>query len=205
MADEKKKDKQRCVTPVARLSFPSLWKATAYQEGQEKKFQCRLLFPEKADLSSLRKAVFAAKVKAHGADKTKWPKMASPFYDGNEKADLDGYKGMTYISPKNKFQPKVVKRVDDVYETITEESREVYAGCYVVATVRAYCYGGKGSKVKPGVAFSLENVLKHSNGKAFGGGGGDVADDFKGVEIEDGSEDESSYADGEDDDGDSDW
>lgn len=193
MAD-KEKDKTRVVTPRFRMSFPKLWKAEGYKD-QEPKFSITMLFGPKDDISSLKKAVFAAKVAEYGPDKTKWPKLRSPFNDGNEKADLDGYKNTIYVVAKNKHKPQVVDRE---LQPVTEEDDIVYAGCYCRAAIRAFCYGGGKTGFKPGVSFSLESVKFVKDGPRFSGAMA-AADAFAGVDDEDADEDdEGSY--GEDDD-----
>lgn len=163
MADGKKKDSQRVVTPVFRVSFPRVFKAEAF-EDQAPKFSCTLLFKASTDLTPLKKAVHAAKVAAWGADKAKWPKnLRSPFRDGNEKEDLEGYKGMIYVTASNKHRPEVV---DKNLEPITEESDEFYAGCQARAALRAFTYDTKGNK---GVSFSLESLQKVGEGERFSG------------------------------------
>lgn len=166
MADAKKKDPKRVMgkdCPKFRVSFPRVFKAEAF-EDQAPKFTCTMLFKSTQDLTVLKKAAHAAKVDKWGADKSKWPKkLRSPFRDGNEKEDLEGYKGMIYITASNKHRPEVVGR--DL-SPITEESDEFYAGCYARATLRAFAYDAKGNK---GVSFSLENIQKVGEGERFSG------------------------------------
>jgi hypothetical protein len=199
MTNDKKKDLQRVTTPVARVSFPKVFKADAY-EDQEPKFSCTLLFPKTADLSALRKAVHAASVKKWGADEKKWPKnLRSPFNDGNDKTDLQGYKNTIYISAKNKHRPQVV---DQKLNPITEEDDTFYAGCFARFSLRAYAYDTKGNK---GVSFSLEAIQKHSDGERFSGRK-DASEVFG--EIEEESEDAENYSDksdAEESDDDSGW
>lgn len=159
----KKKDLQRVITPVFRVSFPRVFKAEAF-EDQPAKFSCTLLFPKNADLSEMKKAVHAAKVATWGSDQAEWPKkLRTPFRDGDEKEDLEGYKGMIYVTVSNKHKPQVV---DKNLEPITEESDDFYAGCKARAALRAFTYDTKGNK---GVTFSLESLQKMGEGERFSG------------------------------------
>jgi len=200
---EKKKDRQRVITPLARVSFPNVFKARAFEKDKEPKFSCTLLFPKNTDLTPLKKAVTAAIVEKYGPDKEKWPKLRRPFNDGDEKADLEGYAGMIYVTASNKFKPEVV---DQKMRPISEESGKFYAGCYALFSLRAFCYGGKGTPYKPGVSFSLDAVQKHSDGEPFSGRLG-ASEVFS--EIDSGEDDESNYDDdsddSSDDDEDTDW
>lgn len=195
---EKKTDPQKCVTPMFRVSFPEVYKAKAYKDEKEPKFKLTMLFAKNADLSVMRKAVFAAKKAKFGPDKTKWPKMgANPvFRDGNDKSDLDGYKDTIFVVAKNKHRPKVIgpKFEDGEPVELTEESREFYAGCYARASLRAFVYGGPGTPYKPGVSFSLESIQKLKDGEPFDGrqAPGDVFD-----EVDSGEDDEDNYEDGD--------
>jgi len=166
MSDKKKVDKQRVVTPEFRVSFPKVFKPDAF-EDQAPKYSCVMLFKKSTDLSSLKKAVHAAKVDKWGADESKWPKsIRSPFKDGDEKEDLDGYKGHITVNASNKHRPEVV---DQAVQPITEESQAFYAGCYARAAIRAFAYGGPGTKFTAGVSFSLESIQKLREGESFSG------------------------------------
>ncbi len=192
---EKPKDPKRCLTPKARLSFPQLWKAKSYKD-KPPKFSVSLLFPKDVDLSGLRKAVYAAKVEKWGKDKDKWPKkIASPFADGDDKSDLDGYAGMIVVGATSKHRPGVV---DQKKAPIAEEDGKLHAGDYVRATITANAVGGKGTDMAPRVHFWLANVQKLADGEHFGGGRS-ADEDFD--EVEDDSDDEENYEenDGDDD------
>lgn len=191
----KSKDPCRVVTPVARLSFPKLWKAESFK-GQAPKFGATFIFPGTTtdDIpKELKKAVHAAKIKEWGEDKTKWPKkIASPFHFGNEdKPDVDGYQDSIYITASNKHRPEVVGKN---LSPITEEDGVLEAGHYVRGALRAYAY----TEPKNGVTFSLESVMKVKDGPTFSGK--EKAEDaFADFAVEDDNDEESD--DSEDDDG----
>lgn len=180
--------KLRCV----RLSYPNLWKARAFEEGDKEKFGCSLLWPDTEKRNAeirvgIRKIIKAAKREAFGEDETKWPKGRQLIFDGSEKEDDAGYKGHLYISPKNERQPAVF---DQDQSIVSSANGPVYAGCFVNAVVRAYAYAA-GKKYKTGVSLSLEMIQKHSDGEKFASGGVDPTKYLE--DIEDESEDESNY------------
>jgi hypothetical protein len=193
----KEKDRQRVVTPMGRISFPKVFKAEAFKD-QKPKFSCTILFKKNTDLSELKKAVHAAKVAKWGKDKEEWPKrLRSPFNDGNEKADLDGYKGMIYVTASNQHRPQVV---DKNMEAIDEASGDFYAGCYGRLALRAFAYDTAGNK---GVSFSLEHVQKLKDGEPFSGKPKveDVFDEVDDGESDDDEDDGVADDEDEDDDG----
>lgn len=171
----------KLLTPKARLSYPTLFRARAQQEGQEEKFSCALIF----DAEAQKTPEFAAmKAAAGAAAKAKWgdkipSNMRNPFRDGAEK-DSEGYgPGTIFINVSSKQKPGVVRktgpRPEDI-ESIFDEN-DVYAGMYVVVSVSPYAYDAKGNK---GVSFGLNNVLKVGEGDPLGGRSS-AANDFAGI------------------------
>jgi hypothetical protein len=176
-------EQKKILTPNGRVSYPNLFKAKAGMDGGEEKYSIQLLFPKSADLSALKKAAHEAAVAKWGADKTKWPKMRSPFKDGNDKGGAD-YKDMVYIDANSKFKPAVVdKDVNDIID-----ASEIYPGCYARATVVAATYDVTGNR---GVKFWLQAVQKVKDGERLGGTR-DLKSDFTKVEELDESFDEST-------------
>lgn len=152
----------KVMSPKARLAFPAFFTPTAMEEGQEKKYQCVLLFDKDADLSALKAAAKAA-MEEKWPDAAKRPKnLRSPFRDGDEKEEWEGFPGQIYISARSNSKPGVV---DANVQPIIEPS-EIYGGCYVRATLNAFAYDTAGNK---GVAFGLGNVQKLADGPAFDG------------------------------------
>jgi len=153
----------KVTTPVARLSFPAIWEPQGFENRDgsktEPKFSVTLLFPRDADLTAM-------KALAKAASDEKWPKglppnFRSPFRDGNEKEDTAGYADMIYVKASSSRRPKVVDI--NVQEILDRD--QVYAGCYVRASVNCYCYDQLGNR---GVAFGLLNLQKVRDGEAFG-------------------------------------
>jgi len=153
-------------TPRFRLSFPNLFEPSKPKnapESQEKKYSCTMLFDEDADLSEL-KAAAAAAVKEKWGDNPP-ADMRKPFRDQGDK-EYDGYvKGAKFITASSKQRPGVVdKNVKPIIDPA-----DIYPGCYCIATVRAFAYGGKGTGFRPGVAFGLQNIQKVADGESLSG------------------------------------
>lgn len=189
-------EKKKCVTHKFRVSFPAVFKAKAF-EDQDAKYSVVMLFDKDVDLGtpadgqkiSMKKAVFNAKVEKWGPDKSKWPKkIRSPFRDGEERSDTDGYENCIFVTASSKTQPGLVNR--QLKPILDEE--EFYAGCYARAEIIAFAYDTKGNK---GVGFALQNIQKLEDGEPFSGRK-DASEVFDAVESD--SDDEENYDDDED-------
>jgi len=148
-----------------------------------------LIFPTCADLSVLEKAVIEVlKEKcpdALSADPKKRVKVKSPFKDQGDMLKYDGYvEGGKFISATSrKNKPTLVNARQQI---VTDETL-VYPGVWLVCTVRPFWYD-KG--VNKGVSFGLQSVMLVADDKNLGGGGGgNVAADFAGVNIDAGDVD----------------
>lgn len=192
------------ITPVARASFPNLFKARSFQDNpdEKKEFSIDLIFdPAQIEedgkgkggkvTPSLKKAYFNALRDRWGEDKTKWPKFKygpkDIFRDGNECKDFedevyDGYAGKIIVKAKasEKYPPKVF---DKTGKPATDENL-IYGGCFVQAKVIARPYSFAGNN---GVSFKLYEVIFRTDGERFGGdlgtsfeveSGDPVAEDF---------------------------
>lgn len=187
-----------CVTPIARLSFPSLFTPVSFGNDADgkKNYRCDLIFTKdqlvekydgkKVQTPSILEVINNAKEDMWGADKSKWPKMSFPSVKkGDENTNKDGetrlgYEGMFYISAKTgeKYPPKVVGPGG---QELSE--REVYGGCYVRAQIVASAYD---TPIGKGVSFYLNQVLKVKDGERFGGMSTDIFDEveFETVEVD---------------------
>lgn len=156
---------KKVITPEFRASFPQLFEAKSFQ-NQDAKFSVVMLFDKKTtDLKAMKKAAANAAIEKWGADKAKWPKnLRDPFRDGEEKADMEGYKGCTFVSASSKAENRP-GLVDENVERIMDKSK-FYAGCYARAELIAFAYDVSGNR---GISFSLQNVQKLRDGKPFSG------------------------------------
>lgn len=160
----------RMRTGKVRLSYPHLFEK--YEESG--KYQCVLLIDktDKDTLGVIKKAIDAAKDKGKSE---KWngkipSNYASPLRDGDE-SDQEGYAGCYYLSAKNGNRKPQVKDLD--MEDIFDES-EVYAGCYVRASITFFAYNKSGN----GVGCLLNHIQKLEDGPSLGGDVSSAEDDF---------------------------
>lgn len=148
-------------TCPARLSFPSLFEKTQFEDG-EPKFSCVLLFPRGADLKVLYEAAKQKAVEEWGS-KALSMNVHMPFRDQGDKA-LAGYeKGAVFLTANTKQRPGVV----GPNARPIEDQEQIYPGCWVLATIRPFAYD---RKAKKGVSFGLQNVMKLADDEPFAGG-----------------------------------
>ena len=170
------------MTPPCRLSFPHLFKPQdPLEPGGKAKYTATLLFNFFTDLDILKQAASAtAKGKWPDAFTDAGPKLHNPFVDQKEKAKFDGYvPGSLFITATSERRPAVV---DTKMVPIVDE-REVYPGCWVIAFVRPFPFD---VRLKKGVSFGLQHLMKIADDNELGGGGGDPTKDFASVKGFDG-------------------
>lgn len=157
-------------TPEFRVSYPSVFEPTAYDETKPKMYELIMLFPKTTDLSALKKAAHEAAVEKFGA---KLPaNLKSPFNDGNLKVDEDGnvkpgYKDMIWMRVRSKTRPNIVEFPEGPNGPCIPitDPQDFYGGCWAEATVNVWAYDKAGGK---GVSFSLLNILKTRDDESFG-------------------------------------
>jgi hypothetical protein len=211
MSKEISIEDKKVLTPVFRCSFPALFEPKSFKD-QPPKYSVTMLFGKKDTVKTKDgKTVPAIKVlqdAAMNAAVEQWGAKADalvakmkgtdrwPFHDGDkEKPDMKGYPGHFFVTAKaKKDNPPGI--VDKNRQAIIDES-EVYAGCYMRATLIAYAYDNDFGK---GIGFALQNVQKWKDGEKFSGkksAEDEFADD---AEDDDSSDDEESYSDDDEDD-----
>ena len=167
----------KVTTPLARLSFPSLFEPRPKMSGQGEEYSCNLLFAKGTDLTAMKKLAFDACVAKWGEDKKNWPvnlrninwkthlsqngKDGWPFRDGDMQ-DYDGYADMISVRVSSSNRPAVFDR--NVVPIMDKD--EVYAGCYVHASVSAFAWHHQQSGNK-GVSFGLLGIQKVKDGEPF--------------------------------------
>lgn len=148
--------------PKSRLSYPHLFKPTAFQGEGEPKFSASFYVPktEKQFIADLRARQDAAIKELYGAKK---PQNFETWgiADGDDTED-EAAKGCWVIKASNKTRPKVV----DASGTDVLDELAVYGGCYARASVQAKAYG---TAAKGGVTLELLVVQKVADGTPFGG------------------------------------
>jgi hypothetical protein len=156
------------ITPTAILSYPALFEARPGMNGGDSQFSATLVFPAGSNLAELKAAAAEAIKEKFGDQAAKLlsaGKLRLPFReDGAEK----GYpEGSIFINCKSKTRPGVVSKyagADGKPKPVTEE--EIYPGCLVRASLRAFAYDTNGNK---GASFSLGNVQKLDDGPRLDG------------------------------------
>lgn len=169
-------------TGKVRLSYPHLFEK--YEKSG--KYQCVILIDkkDKDTLGIMKKAIEATKEQGKNE---KWNgkipgNYAGPLHDGDD-SDKEGYAGCYYLSAKNgQRRPQIIDLDKD--DILDEE--EVYAGCYIRASLRFFPYNQSGN----GVGCVLENIQKLADGEPLGGGSSSAADDFDDDGEDDGEDDD---------------
>ena len=171
MADTARSEK--IITPRARLSFPNLLQPRSYNGGALK-YSCTLIFPAGTDITVLQNA--AGNVALEQWPKGLPPNLRNPFRDAREKEGIDGYNaGDIFISCSSLNPPGIVG--PDARTPLTTR-KDIYPGCWVVASVVAFAYDTKGNK---GVSFGLNNIQKVADDTPLGSFSR-PEDDFEAVE-----------------------
>ena len=185
----------RILTPKARLSFPALFKARAYDESKEGKYECDLIFPASTDLKALKVLCANALKEKFGPEAMKLTdsengvakpgskgKLWWPIRDGAEKTNKDGKArdgygaGTVYIKVSSQNKPGIVDQNGDRIL----DANGLYGGCYVWAYVNAYTYDNK----TRGVSIGLQTMQKLADGEPFGSRS-TPEDDFKPISADD--------------------
>lgn len=161
-----------------RLSFPSLFTASAFNEQSEPKFSATFLVEKGSDNDKAVRAAIAQ------VAKDKWGAKAEAtlkkiennpnkygYRDGDD-TDYDGYADHMYIRASNKVRPTVVNKDKS---QLTESDGVIYSGCRVNAIIEVFAYDNSGA----GISASLKGVQFAKDDQAFSGGGVASADEFE--------------------------
>jgi hypothetical protein len=174
----------KLITPVFRVSFPSVFAASAYEGGVPKFSVCAVWEPAKftprdkqlwASMQNLADEVsmdkFKKKLAALSAN------FKKPFRDGEEKAELSGFgDGKVFCNLSSKQRPGLI----GLNGNPIIDPEDFYPGCYARATITAYAYDNVGK----GVALGLQNLQKIKDGERLDNRT-DPNDDFGGAEVDD--------------------
>lgn len=145
-----------------RLSFPSIFKGRAFEEGDEPRFSATgIVKIDDPQLATL-KSELDAFAREH-FDATELKKVKFCLLSGEEKGDLEGYgPEVMSLNASSKKRPSVVDRA---LTPIIEEDNKVYAGCYVNLAVRFWAQNNKWGKR---VNAELQGVQFVEDGEPFG-------------------------------------
>lgn len=187
------------MTPKFRLSFPHLAEPRKKDKPEDVSVYDAVAI---VDPATLEKPKEMAKWKAlndyiEELRQTKFKDIKSglkmPIKDDKRRKALEQfnppeYHGMyTFLMTSREFQPGIGKRVNgQTVELKGAEQKELYAGCYCVATVNPFAY----SNQSKGIAIGLNNIVKVADGTPLANRRS-VIDDFEEIDYSDyGDEDE---------------
>ena len=159
----------KIITPQAVLSYPHLFEPNTPPGASEAVYSCALIFEKGTDLSGLKKAALEAATEKFGAKAEaliRDGKLKLPFR--NDGADKGYPDGSIFMNVKNKAKPGIVSIFPgaDGKPTPISDEAQIYAGCKVRVSLRAYAYDVSGNK---GVAFALGNLQKLADGDRLDG------------------------------------
>lgn len=163
-------------TCPARLSFPALFTPKSMEANKRPTYQATLLFPRFADLTVLRTVAEQTLRAKFGNTAKLGAGYRSPFRDQSEKARFDGYEDGWFI-PTNAPDDKRPGVVGPSGQPIGEA--DIYAGCWVIATLRPYAYDNKMNK---GAAFGLQNIQKIADDEALAGKRANPDEEFESLD-----------------------
>lgn len=173
----------KVLTPVFRVSFPSVFEASSYEGGAPKYSVCAVWEPAK--FTAKDKALWDAMMAlADSVSVEKFKKKLAalpanfkkPFRDGTEKEGLTGFgEGKIFANLSSKMRPGIIF----LDNTPLTDSEDFYPGCYARATVTAYAYDNVGK----GVALGLQNLQKIKDGDRLDSRT-EASDDFGGEEVD---------------------
>ena len=179
---------KKIVLRNTRLSFEHIFKAVAFEDGQDPKFSATFIIPkDHPDLPAIKKAFFEAGQESFPSDFKggSWPKgytcsLKDADKDTNSMGEVlaeknPAYKGCYIVEANGTRRPVILNRDKSA---VTEEDGIIYSGCFVNASlgIAGYTYG----KVKKGVKAYLNGVQFVKDGERFGADASDDFDDLDG-------------------------
>lgn len=160
----------RILIKDVRLTFPSLFHATAPKAGGAAAFSASfLLTKDHKQLPEIRaafKKMADEKWGAKGAATLKTMEASDKLclHNGDTKAEYEGYEGNLYISSRSKVRPSVF---DHQRNELMEEDGRPYSGCYVNASLEFWAQDNDYGKR---INAQLRGVQFLRDGEAFAGG-----------------------------------
>lgn len=170
-------------TPKVRISFPQLFEPKAMDDKSTPKYSAMFIFSEEAQQTPEFKALIE---EIDAVSKEKWPRglpkgFKSPVKKGSEMVSAKGerYSGINdtdiVIKAQSTYRPGVIGRDK---QPITNPA-DVYAGCYVLATLTPAIFDMPTSK---GATIYLANIMKIADGTPLAGRRA-AASEFEDIEI----------------------
>ena len=162
---------EKLITPQAILSYPHLFEPQAV-EGGDPKYSAALIFTEEeagSELFTAMKRAAVATATEKWGEKTKGMiregVLRMPFRNDVENKGYDQVDGTVYINVRSKRMPGIVSSAADPQTgkpLPIENEEDIYAGCFVRASIRPFAYDVSGNK---GVSFALNNIQKLGDGE----------------------------------------
>lgn len=149
---------RKVYTPVFRASFVNVFTPRLNKLSGKEEYSIKMIFPKDANFTDMKAIVQEAIQEKWGSNPPKNLKL--PFKDGNA-GDIEKYpedKDKIICTAKTMVAPPGV--VNRQCQQIMDP-KEVYSGCYMMATVTAYAY----DNIAKGVAFGLQNLMKYEDGE----------------------------------------
>jgi len=173
-----------------RLSFPSIFKPQAGQDGGEPKFNATLLFAPDSENTKAIQAAITSVAKEKWGDKaaaivSKLAEEKRICFHKSPKTNANGdvyagFEGMYWVSASNKARPSVRDR--DGKTELNSQDGKPYGGCYVYAVLDIWAQDNSYGKR---INASLMGVQFFKDGEAFSGGGAASDEDFEELETPD--------------------
>lgn len=169
----------RVITGKVRVNYPNLFVPNRL-ENQEARYSLTILIPKSdiATIENIQNAICESKVQLFEKYNEIPDNVKTPLRDGDiEKPENKAYAGHYFINATSKFKPGIVDR----FLNNIHDSSEIYAGCYIRASLNFYPYSNKNIC---GVGCGINNVQKISDGEPI------ITnprpeDDFSVIDIED--------------------
>jgi len=126
---------RKLITGECRLSFPNLFKTSAYEDNKPK-FSASLLFTPESSTAEKIKKNSASLINEVWPDKAKRPKKIESCLRDGATMDYEGYEGMVFCSAKAdaEWPPGIV---DESLQRVLDPAY-FYPGCYVMAEIMLY-------------------------------------------------------------------
>lgn len=169
----------KVITGKVRVNYPNLFVPTKLEENQEARYSLTILIPKSdiVTIENIQNAICQSKVQLFEKYNEIPDNIKTPLRDGDiEKPNNKFYENHYFINASSKFKPGVVDRnLNNI-----SNSSEIYAGCYIRASLNFYSYSNNGIC---GVGCGINNVQKISDGELISTNSR-PEDDFSVINIE---------------------
>lgn len=152
----------KIITPIFRGSFVNVIKPKAFSKDQEPKYSIVIsIEKENKFWKELDEKIKAVAVEKWG----EVPKKLKTFIkDGDDEEEKYGWEGTNVFTASNKNPVGILMKTDQGMIEPTNGEEDIYSGAYYRASIRPYAYEYQNTK---GVAISLDNLLKVTDGEKF--------------------------------------